>query len=70
MGPTKSTAHRVAPGSHSTALHFAAGWGRAEVVKVLLEKGAERAVKNKAGKTALDLAREGGYADVSAALAQ
>ena len=56
--------------SGSTALHFAAGWGRVEVVKVLLDKGADRARKNKAGKTPLDLAREGGFTDVSAVLAQ
>ena len=56
--------------SGSTALHFAAGWGRAEVVKLLLERSADRTRKNKAGKTPLDLAREGGFADVRAVLEQ
>jgi ankyrin repeat protein len=32
--------------------------GRAEVVKMLLEQKADASTKNKAGKTALDLANE------------
>jgi len=36
-----------------TALHIACFWGRHQVVKVLLESGADRWLKNKAGNSAL-----------------
>jgi ankyrin repeat protein len=40
-----------------TALIWAANNGHAEVVQRLLQAGADKAVKTKGGKTALDLAR-------------
>jgi hypothetical protein len=54
--------------SGSTALEIAAGWGRTEIVKLLLARGADPAFRNKAGKTALDLARAGGFAETAAEL--
>lgn len=41
-----------------TALHGAAWKGNAEVVSMLLEKGADRTVKNKDGETAYNLAKD------------
>lgn len=47
-----------------TALHFAAQggyqWGYLKVVELLLEKGAEIGRQTSTGKTALELARDGG----------
>ncbi|MCC6003743.1 MAG: ankyrin repeat domain-containing protein [Thermofilum sp.] len=48
-----------------TPLHWAAINGHADVVKLLLENGADPSIKDKNGKTALDVAREGGHADVA-----
>ena len=42
----------------NTALHIAAKKGNFEVVKALVEKGANTTIKNNDGKTALDLAIE------------
>ena len=42
-----------------TALMIAAVMGRGTVIQLLLEAGADPEVKNKFGKTALDLAQEG-----------
>jgi len=42
--------------SGSTPLHHAAGWGRKEVVELLLTKKADPNRRNKAGQTPLDLA--------------
>jgi len=42
-----------------TPLMMAAGYGYVEIVKVLLKKGADPAIKNAAGSTALDLAVTG-----------
>ena len=39
-------------------------------MKLLLERGWDRARRSKEGKTALDLAKEGGFADVRVALVQ
>ena len=47
----------------STPLHQAASWGRAGAVETLLHRGADPAIKTKAGKTALDLAIENGQKD-------
>ena len=44
-----------------TALHNAALYGKIQVVEALLNAGADKAVKKKNGKTALDLAQEQGY---------
>ena len=45
---------------HSTALMFAAAEGRTETVKVLLANGADARAKNRAGETALHIARRAG----------
>jgi uncharacterized protein len=45
-----------------TALMWAAGYGRDEVVKVLLAAGARPDERDDRGKSAADIAREGGYA--------
>jgi len=44
-----------------TPLHKAAGDGRLEVVRLLLAKGADRGLQTRAGRTPLDLARQGGH---------
>lgn len=54
--------------SAATPLHMAAGFGRTEVVALLLERGADRRLRTKAGKSALDLAREGGFSEAAALL--
>ncbi len=41
---------------------WAAGYGRDEVVKVLLAAGARTEPRDDRGKTAADIAREGGFA--------
>jgi len=48
-----------------TPLHWAAISGHADVVKLLLENDADPSIKDKNGKTALDVAREGGHVDVA-----
>ncbi|KAG6890174.1 hypothetical protein C0995_010878 [Termitomyces sp. Mi166 len=52
-----------------TALHEAAEHGQVSAVRLLLKNGADKALKNSRGKTALDLAREGGHPDVAKVLA-
>jgi ankyrin repeat protein len=47
--------------SKATPLHYAASWGREEMVKLLLDKGARREIRNTGGKTAADLARGAGH---------
>lgn len=47
---------------------WAANWGRTEMAKLLLERGADRGIKDEDGKTALDKARQKGHADVVALL--
>lgn len=44
-------------------------WPQVESVKLLLEKGADKSVKNMDGKTALEVATLNEQADVAAALA-
>ena len=52
----------LAPGAtHSTALHLAAYGGHMDCVAALLAAGAEKDVKNAAGKRAYDYAREQGH---------
>jgi ankyrin repeat protein len=53
--------HALDRDSKATPLHYAASWGREEMVSLLLKKGADRTRKNKAGKTAGELARAAGY---------
>ena len=50
----------LAAGKGNTALHHAAGWGRLENMRQLLGQGADPALRNRDGKTALDLAEEAG----------
>ncbi len=46
----------------STALMFAAGWGRARIAQLLLDKGANVDIKNRDGNTALMVTASGsGY---------
>jgi ankyrin repeat protein len=47
-----------------TALHKAANNGHTQVVKLLLDKGANRYVQYKDGSTALDLATKAGHQDI------
>ena len=44
-----------------TALHYAAGLGKIQVVEALLNAGADKALKSNAGETALDEAQEKNY---------
>ena len=50
--------------TQATALQRAASWGRRDVVEMLLARGANPAIKDKNGKTALDLARPTDQSDV------
>ncbi|HOB72379.1 MAG TPA: ankyrin repeat domain-containing protein, partial [bacterium] len=45
----------------NTALMYAAGMGLGDLVKTLLEKGADKNIKRKDGRTALDIAKAKGY---------
>merc|ERR1719471_351638 len=49
-----------------TVLHAAALFGHLKVVRVLLNSGVDRNIKNKEGQTASDLAEEAGYDFISA----
>ena len=44
----------------NTPLHHAAGWGRLENLRLLLEAGADRTLRNRAGETAFEVADESG----------
>lgn len=48
-----------------TLLHLASFWGRMEIVKLLLARGASLKTKNAAGCTALDLATHWGHSSVA-----
>ncbi|KAG6873587.1 hypothetical protein C0992_008527, partial [Termitomyces sp. T32_za158] len=48
-----------------TALHEAAEHGQVSVLRLLLHNSADKTMKNSRGKTALDLAIEGGHEDVT-----
>ncbi|KIJ05900.1 hypothetical protein PAXINDRAFT_20873 [Paxillus involutus ATCC 200175] len=53
--------------SFNTALHFASGQGHLDVVKLLLEKGADPYIQNKDLRTPLVLARDAGHDEIVAA---
>ncbi len=53
-----------------TPLMIAASFGEEEVLKLLLLWGADKAVKNGAGKNALDSARETRHPNIIATLSQ
>ncbi|MCC6003801.1 MAG: ankyrin repeat domain-containing protein [Thermofilum sp.] len=55
---TKSTYSGVTP------LHLAAYGGHAEIARLLLERGADPSIRDKDGRTPLDVARERGYEEV------
>ena len=76
VGATVDAQNMHIPVSHGggyTALHFAAcrHWGvgsdakRSRVVVALLEAGANKTLVDNCGKTALQLAKEGGYDQVA-----
>jgi hypothetical protein len=52
----------------STTLMWAASTGQAETVKYLLEKGADKGIKDKHGDTAYSLALSNGYPEIAALL--
>jgi ankyrin repeat protein len=47
-----------------TALMWAAGYGKVQTVRRLLERGADRTLRDDRGKTAADIARDGRHEDV------
>ncbi len=51
-----------------THRHIAASYGRRDVVFLLLDRGADKNSRNKAGKTPYDLAMEAGQKDLAAML--
>ena len=53
-----------------TLLMWAAGYGHEDAVRMLLKLGANRSLKDGRGKTAEDMAREGGHSKVLALLTQ
>ncbi len=52
------------PWKNVTALHLAAAANKANVVKLLIERGANRTIQDENGKTALDIALERKYMDI------
>ena len=57
-------------GDQSTPLHLAARWGRAEVVPVLLERGASIDAEDAEGRTPLRLALWKGYSGIASLLSE
>ena len=55
-------------GNQRTALHYAAGYGRADVVKLLVDAGASVTLRNLDGKSPLDVAKLNDQEDVVQAL--
>lgn len=50
--------------SGDTPLHLATSRGRSEMVRLLVSKGAKKSIRNKGGKTAAQLALEGGHLEL------
>lgn len=46
----------VGDNNNNTALHYAAGYGQADIVKLLLDHKADVSAKNEEGKTAKEVA--------------
>ena len=44
---------------------WAAGYGRVETLRLLLDKGANARLRDNRGKTAFEIASEGGYGDAA-----
>jgi ankyrin repeat protein len=58
----------VDAGEHFTALMMAAAEGNAEVVKVLLDRGAKKDMVDSDGDAAIDFARRSGHGEIVALL--
>jgi ankyrin repeat protein len=54
--------------SGATPLYNAASWGKLDVARLLIEKGADVNARNKSGKTPLAAAEENGFPEIAAAL--
>ena len=54
----KAKVNALCPEDGRTALHFAARWDCAENISELLKAGAKKSLRNKAGETALDVAKK------------
>ncbi|MEI7986779.1 MAG: ankyrin repeat domain-containing protein [Armatimonadota bacterium] len=54
----KAKVNAICPEDGRTALHFAARWDCAENISLLLKAGAKKSLRNKAGETALDVAKK------------
>ena len=52
------SSHQLENNLENSALHLASQFGSFECAKMLFEKGADRFIRNKKGKTALDIAKE------------
>ena len=44
---------------------WAAGYGKTQTVKLLLDRGADRGLKDDRGKTAAEIARDAKYSEVA-----
>lgn len=53
-----------------TALHFASSMGHVDVVRLLLNRGANLALEDEGGQRAYHYAQEGGHTDVEKMLTQ
>ena len=53
-----------------TALMWAAGQGQADAVRLLLERGAQRDLRDDRGLTAAEIARQTNHAEIAEAIAK